>query len=441
MILLDITTFIGHLHPLLVHLPIGFLLLAVLFEILSYFKKYQHLHSAVSFILLIGFIAAFLAGICGFILSLTGDYDLVNLNNHKIAGILVAIFSGLLYLLTTSRAKKIIPINRMVFSSFSIILFLLLTFTGHQGGNLTHGSDYLSLKVLQQREQKKPASVDEALLFEDVVQPLLIKRCTQCHREGKMKGELSLETLAGMLKGGKSRPAIVGGKLHESELYERITLDPSNEKFMPSDGKTPLTKGEIAIIKWWIEKGMALDGKRMADLKDAAEIKRRVASFLGLGEGGSAGEMVASNGREINPDIPAGFNKALADSLRNKGVNVRVMLHNPMMLDVTLPAGSGDKINLIKNNLKAVAKNVIWLNLSNNGLTDKDLDFLPLMTNLEKLRLEKNPVTDAISNQLAGLKHLEAVNLNETNLTKTGLKKLQQLPNLKRVYTWQTSAE
>ena len=111
------------------------------------------------------------------------------------------------------------------------------------------------------------------------------------------------------------------------------------------------------------------------------------------------------------------------------------------MLDVTLTAGSNNKINSINNNLRAIAKNVIWLNLSNNGLTENDLDFLPLMTNLEKLRLEKNPVTDGISIQFAGLHHLEAVNLNETNITKAGLEKLKQLPNLKRVYTWKTLAE
>ncbi len=441
MILLDITTFLGRLHPLMVHLPIGFLLLAVLFEILSNFKKFRHLFSAVPLTILLGFIAAIVACVLGYILSLTGDYDLVNLNNHKVSGIVVAIVSGLLYLFTTPQFKKIVSINRWAFSSLSIGLFLLMTYTGHQGGNLTHGSDYLSLKTLQQREQKKPATVEEAMLFEDVVQPLIIKRCSQCHREGKMKGELSLQTLAGMLKGGKSRAAVVGGKLHESELYERITLDPSNEKFMPTDGKAPLTKGEIAIIKWWIEKGMAQEGKRMAELKNVEEIKPRVALFLGLGEGNDAGELASITGREINPDIPAGFNKAMADSLRGKGVTVRVMLHNPVMLDVTLPAGTGAKIDLIRNELKAVAKNVIWLNLSNNGLTEKDLDFLPLMTNLEKLRLEKNPVTDGVSNQLITLHHLEALNLNETDITKAGLEKLKQMPNLKRVYSWNTPAE
>ena len=112
------------------------------------------------------------------------------------------------------------------------------------------------------------------------------------------------------------------------------------------------------------------------------------------------------------------------------------MLHQPVMLDITIPAGSGNKMNRIIGNLKTIAKNVIWLNLSNNGLTDTDVDFLPLMTNLEKLRLEKNPLTDQITKALLGLNHLEALNLNETKITRAGLEKLKQMPNLKRVYSW-----
>jgi Leucine-rich repeat (LRR) protein len=127
---------------------------------------------------------------------------------------------------------------------------------------------------------------------------------------------------------------------------------------------------------------------------------------------------------------------AIIDSLRNKGVNVRIMLHQPVMLDITIPPGFGSAINSINSNLKSIAKNVIWLNISNNELTENELGFLPSMSNLEKLRLEKNPITDKIIDQLAGLKHLEALNLNETNLTEVGIQKLKQLPGLKRVYQW-----
>ena len=112
------------------------------------------------------------------------------------------------------------------------------------------------------------------------------------------------------------------------------------------------------------------------------------------------------------------------------------MLHQPVMLDITLPSGSGVTINSIKANLRAIAKNVIWLNLSNNNLTENELDFLPLMTNLEKLRLEKNPLTDKILPQLIGLHHLESLNLNETNVTNSAIERLKQMPGLKRVYQW-----
>jgi Leucine-rich repeat (LRR) protein len=112
------------------------------------------------------------------------------------------------------------------------------------------------------------------------------------------------------------------------------------------------------------------------------------------------------------------------------------MLHQPVMLDITIPPGMSASINSIKPILQSIAKNVIWLNLSNNGLTDNDLDFLAGMTNLEKLRLEKNPITDKILTQLSGLKHLEAVNLNETNVSEAGIEKLKQVPGIKRVYQW-----
>jgi uncharacterized membrane protein len=438
--LLDIQTFFGHFHPLLVHLPIGFLMLAVLFELLSYTKKFQHLASSISFILLIGFIAAFTTSVTGYLLSLTGDYDYQRLSNHQLGGIFVTVVSGLLFVMTTGAFKKIFRLNRKLFSSLAIVLLILISYTGHQGGTLTHGSSYLSLEVLAQQKLEKPTRVEDALLYEQVIQPLLTKRCSQCHREDKRKGKLSMHSISGLMKGGKTGPAVVAGKLEESELYKRITLDPSNEKFMPADGKPPLTKGEAAIIKWWIVKGMATDRKKISELKNVGEIKQEVAIFLGLGEANVDGRLVKTSNK-VNPEIPASLNMTLIDSLRSKGVNIRVMLHNPVMLDVTVPAGLGAKINSVKSTLVVVAKNVIWLNVSDNGLTEKDLDFLPMMTNLEKLRLEKNPLTDAIGNQLAGLHHLESVNLNETKITKKCLAQLSQMKNLKRVYHWRTLVE
>ncbi len=436
MMLLDITTLIGHLHPVVVHLPIGFLALAILFELLSYFKKFEQLKIAIPITIFVGFITAVLSCIFGYLLSLGGEYELSQINNHKIAGITLAVASGLLFISTTDFVKKIFSIPRLIFSSLCVVVLLIMIYTGHQGGSLTHGSDYLSIKLINEPIRKKPSSVAEALLFEDIVQPILIQRCGQCHREGKMKGQFSVQTLETLLKGGKTRAAIIAGSLNKSELFNRITLDPSNEKYMPADGKTPLTKAEIEIIQWWIEKGLATKGKKIAELKVNPEIQSKIAAVLGIGNSTAVSETAIIENSKINPEIPVLSNTALIDSLRNKGVNVRLMLRQPVMLDITIPPGMSASINSIKPILQSIAKNVIWLNLSNNGLTDNDLDFLAGMTNLEKLRLEKNPITDKILTQLSGLKHLEAVNLNETNVSEAGIEKLKQVPGIKRVYQW-----
>ena len=436
MMLLDIATFSGRLHPLLVHLPIGFLLLAVVFELFSYVKKYEHLKASISFTLLLGFISAVLACIFGYILSLSGDYDAAALNDHKVSGITLALITGLLFLISSGLFKSLPGIKRSVFTTLCVLTMALMSYTGHQGGTLTHGAEYLSMDVLTQQQRIKPLSVEQAMIFEDVVHPILIQRCSQCHRADKMKGELSMKTLADLHKGGKNGAAIVAGSLNKSELYKRITLDPEHEEYMPTDGKTPLTKSEIEIIQWWIEKGMAVNGKRVSELKNTQLIIPLIANYLKIGPSDTQKESANPDYPVSNPDIPTFSNLKLLDSLRNMGLNIRVMQHQPLMLDITMPRGNSNQIVFIKPGLKSIAKNVIWLNLSSTNLTDKDLDFLPLMINLEKLRLDKNPVSDNIIPFITSLKHLEAVNLSETGVSNGGVEQLKQMPAIKRVYEW-----
>ena len=140
----------------------------------------------------------------------------------------------------------------------------------------------------------------------------------------------------------------------------------------------------------------------------------------------------------INPDIPLLTDTMHISNLRKKGVMVRYMLKKPLMLDVTVPAGSGIKATDLKAAILPLAKNVVWLNLSSNNFTDVDLSFLGIFTNLEKLRLNGNPLTDQVSNQLLALHHLQSVNLNHTRLTANGLATLKTNPSIKNVYTWGT---
>ena len=436
--LLDITTFSGHLHPLIVHLPIGFILLGAIFDILSYSKKYRNLKPAVSTALLLGFISAVLACIFGYVLSLSGDYDKDILKSHKFSGIILAVIAGILFFITPDNVKKPVLIPGKLFSVIMVGVVVLMSYSGHLGASLTHGNEYLSVQTLTRKVRDKPTSVENAMIFEDVVQPIFQNKCAQCHREGKLKGNLSVESLQALYKGGKTGPAIVAGKLNESELYRRITLDPDHKEFMPKDGKTPLTKSELKIIKWWIEKANAIGEKRIAELKDADPIKPQLASYLDIGGFVSQDEEEHAITQVINPDIPLRIDTLHISQLMKKGFIVRFMLKKPVMLDITLPAGSGLKATEFKNDILQLAGNIIWLNLSSNDFTDGDLSFLKSLTNLEKLRLENNPLTDQVCSHLLNLKHLESVNLNRTKITGATVVTLKRNLAIKRIYTWST---
>lgn len=438
MILLDLPTFLGRLHPLLVHLPIGFLLLAIAFHLLSYRRSYAYLNDAVPFTFLLAFLCAVFASLCGYMLSLSGDYDYQTLGNHKLAGLLLTVLSGLLWLMTTAWFRRLLVVPRSLFSALSMVSFVVLCYAGHMGASLTHGDDYISLETLWLREREKPTTVADAMIFEDIVQPILEARCVQCHRKTKRKGRLSMESLATMLKGGKSGPSVVPGDLAASELYRRVTLDPSDEAFMPADNKPPLTATETEIIRWWIEKGMGVEGKKMSELDDHSEIAAAAAAYLQLGDE-PVQESIVLTSEQLNPNIPMSADTTLIDDLRARGLVVRLMFKNPLMLDVTLPPQSGINMADVADALAPAAKNIVWLNLSDNNLTEKDLGVISEMSNLEKLRLEKNPISDGIAGTLADLNYLEAVNLNETNITNDVVKALEKNPAIKRIYTWKTS--
>ena len=95
-----------------------------------------------------------------------------------------------------------------------------------------------------------PAGGDDRL-FRDKVAPVLERRCIHCHGARSPKGNLSLSTSAGALKGGDGGLAVVPGKPDEGLLLEMISGD---RPAMPQKEK-PLSGDEVADIRRWIEAG------------------------------------------------------------------------------------------------------------------------------------------------------------------------------------------
>lgn len=87
--------------------------------------------------------------------------------------------------------------------------------------------------------------------------PLMLLRCTACHGGRRQEAGLDLRTKAGMLKGGKSGPAVVTGKPEESLLIKRIRAEemPPRRQLVSVSVK-PMEAGELQKLEAWIAAGL-----------------------------------------------------------------------------------------------------------------------------------------------------------------------------------------
>lgn len=100
------------------------------------------------------------------------------------------------------------------------------------------------------------ARASEDQYFRERVQPILEKRCYECHSHasGKMKGGLTLDWRSGWANGGDHGPAIVPGDVEKSFLVRAIRrVDP--ELKMPP--KEKLSVEEVAVLEEWVRRGAA----------------------------------------------------------------------------------------------------------------------------------------------------------------------------------------
>jgi cytochrome c553 len=113
--------------------------------------------------------------------------------------------------------------------------------------------------------------------FERDVARVLERSCLRCHDEAHAKGGLSLATLDGARRGGKSgEPAVVPGRPDESRLLALVSGAEGEKARMPKGGAA-LDDSEIAALRAWIEAGAPWpDGRTLADRSAEQEFERRL---------------------------------------------------------------------------------------------------------------------------------------------------------------------
>ncbi|MEM7371632.1 MAG: c-type cytochrome domain-containing protein [Bacteroidota bacterium] len=433
----DFVIFLGRFHPLIVHLPIGILILAFVMELLSRKEKYSSIGEATSFVLFWGAISAWGAVILGLMLSQSGGYNEGTLFWHKWLGIFLAIGASAAWWIKKSPADASSLMKKAYLPLFSLsMVFLLLG--GHNGGSLTHGSDYLvqyapgpirSLAGASKPVEDKPiviADINKARVFDELIHPMVKQRCQSCHNEDKTKGGLRIDTREKFLEGGDEGPIFVANDLKESALYHRITLPEDHDDHMPPEGKRQLTDDQIAIIGWWIGQGAPMD-QTVAEIEVPEDIREILEKQFGPMDEAAQGVFALQ--------VPAADPSAI-QSLAGRNGRALPIAQEQNLLQISFAKDSTPFANGDMKLLSSLSEQITWLDLRNTSISD--FSDLAQLTHLSRLHLEQSAVQDGDLASLSGLQHLEYLNLYGTDITDDGLKHLENLPSLKTLYLWQS---
>ncbi|MFK5973700.1 MAG: hypothetical protein QM485_10520 [Flavobacteriaceae bacterium] len=425
---------LGRLHPLLVHLPIGFIVLGLLMQ--GYDRKKKEFGKAIAIIFLWGGISAVFASITGYLQYTSEGYTFDSVKFHLWSGILTAIFSFVMYL-RLSEFKRIDFLQKIPLLTFSLLFFVLISFTGHLGGTITHGEDYLveplpnaikSALGFETFEEKTIALSEEdwqeAILYEDLIKPILNNKCMSCHNPKKSKGELQLHSEEAILKGGENGEILVLNTPEESELYSRLILSKEDEDHMPPKEKTQLSKEEIKLIETWIGKGNPFN--------------------TSIGELGLEKELFSSffpqQHDEDFPDIEV--MAASLDSIAHveeNGIHVDYISESTNYLSVSCinkPSFSDEDFQF----LIPIAQQIAILDLGGTQLSDSIFKKLERLPNLTILKLDNTAVTGKGIDLLATSEHLKTINLTGSKFEEPYLKALLNFKKLQKVFLYNTKA-
>ncbi|MBN8789095.1 MAG: hypothetical protein J0I84_18600 [Terrimonas sp.] len=431
MTLLSFSGFIGRFHPIFVHLPIGILLLGILLHWLSRGQKYANLKPAVSITLILGAVSAVLSCISGWMLAEGAEYNEATLDQHRWMGIAVAIVSIIYYLFYIG--KLTIKFSSAVPYIVSLVLFVLITITGHLGGTLTHGEGYLTQELTEisstQEVKKVIPDVQQAVAYNDIIQPMLQHKCYSCHGSSKQKGKLRLDEKDFIEKGGEDGKVLIAGKSDESELYKRLILEASDKKHMPPKGKPQLTEAEIALMHWWINTGASFDQQ----VKDLPQDVKIIPLLTALQSNSTA---VASK-----PDIPdAPVAKApddIINKLKEAGATVVTVSKESNYLSVNFLSSKKTSDAEMKL-LEGIAPQLVWLKAGGTSITDNGLASIAKLTTLTRLSVDYTQITDKGIAQLQSLSKLQYLNIVGTEITTQGIITLKGLPELQQLYFYQS---
>lgn len=428
MIQSDLGLFLGRFHAVVVHLPIGIIILGLSLYCINVWKKSAYLRQSLPVIFLLATLSSVVSVAFGLLLASKGGFSDGLVFWHKWLGIGVTVISFLTWLAFRRESQY--------GDWLAMLLFGLVLATGHLGGGLTHGENYLSehapkfLKtILGEIEEGTSNSEvqlynpDSIFIYKHILQPIITIKCSSCHNNDDMEGGLDLSSLQSALEGGNSGAAISIGSLKESELYNRVILEPTNNKFMPIQG-VPFTYHEVKILEFWIQSG---SNEKQAITHN--DIPKDILEIVEQHFGFSTSQRSYVEMATVNPALEEDIN-----DLKEIGFIVQPISRNTNFLSVT--AVDSVSLNQLKR-LKIIKKQLAWLDLHRCNIQDAWLKEFLQFPNLTKLNISENPVSNikaVVEND-----RLEKLNFHSTMIGDSDVQLLTQLKNLRRLHVWNTA--
>jgi len=398
--------YFGKFHPVVLHLPIGALLFTFVIALIA-FKQPNSYSNTIRIGLIFSFFSALLSSILGVLLYKSGGYEEASVQKHLILGWSTTLSIALLWIL----------FERIAYKTLFIPLFgvsvLIVGLTGHYGGQITHGEEYLSIPVAEEKEAS--INLDSIQLYSQAVAKIFDKKCVSCHNFSKRKGELALHQPQAILEGGeRGMPYLVGNSM-ESRIIEYAALPLEDDLHMPPKGRPQLTSTELKILAYWIDQGGHFEGTASFESLPQ-QVQTSFAQFLP---------------KEL-PDVSPLKASVLLD-LQQAGFRITSYTADTPFIQAKFKGETLDR-SAIKVLLKA-AEQLVELELSNFELPDRFWEEVESFQNLLKLKLNETNTEDHHVEKLINLP-LRSLNIGGTNVSSAGIEKLFRHPSLEYLYAW-----
>lgn len=410
----------GRAHPMVLHFPVVFIfLLPVIPWVLSSLAldKKDTRQFMGHYIILAHFLCA-ITVLFGLILSIEGGYTGEEVSYHKWGGVILLI---LLILLENSWYWPVMARKKMRLSLF--IPMVVLVITSHIGAGITHGSDFLTEPILKTKVKKVP--LEEAVVFRDVIHPILDQKCMSCHNSTKSKGDLILKDSTSIRTGGENGPVIDVANRLESPLLHRLLLDIDHDDHMPPKGKPQLTQEELLVIQEWIKKDDLFELK-YNELESTDTLAVLIEETYHYDKE-PIYTMDAANEKDI---------LSLNDDYR---LVIPLAENSPALYARFLSASHFQPEHFAA--LAKTNKQIVDLHAGHMPVTDEDLLILENFKNLQVLNLNGTAITDEGLSVLQNLQNLQKLYLAETKVSLEGVQNLLEVNPVKKVYLWGTGVD